>query len=824
MQPQYAQILLPLQLPTMYTYSVPESLFSEIRAGQRAVVQFGSKRLYAGLVMQLTSTAPPGNIKQILYLLDKESVVNDFQMQFWQWMASYYLCTPGEVMGAALPSGLRLSSESMVSVNPGYDISGAILTEPELRLLQYIKDKGSITIAETSRIPGIERAIAMVQSLFTRGAVELSEELAERYRPKTSKMITLSQTYHQNEPALNAIMDYLDKRAPKQSELLQVLLNQSISNNPPAMSRSSLLKTTPGTEGALRSLISKGIVDEIEVIVSRIPEATEKSHPDAIVLTQAQDQAYSQILQCMAELKPVLLFGITSSGKTEIYIKLIAETIRQGKQVLYLLPEIALTSQIIRRLQNFFGNRVGVYHSRYGEPERVEVWQKVLNQTLASETCSIILGARSAVFLPFSSLGLVIVDEEHDSSFKQHDPQPRYNARDAAVYLAAQHKAAVVLGSATPALESYFNTATGKYRLVELKERYGNVLLPVVETADLKEATRRKTMKSHFTPELIAALEEAIQNNEQAILFQNRRGFSLRIECSGCQWIPHCRHCDVTLIYHKSSNQLRCHYCGYHEPTPEACPECGNTALIMIGFGTERVEEDLALLYPDLRIERLDLDSTRSKHSYQRIIGGFEEHSIDVLTGTQMVTKGLNFEHVSLVGILNADNMIHFPDFRAFERSFQLMAQVSGRAGRKHRRGKVILQTRNPENKVIKWVINTDYEAMYNSQMEERRQFGYPPFTRLVRISLRHKEQQPLEAASVVLARELRRLFPGKILGPEYPLISRIKNLYIKDILIKLPRTAELMESKHKIKDMLDRFAASPVSNRVKIAVDVDPV
>lgn len=824
MQLQFAQILLPLQLPTIYTYSVPDSLLLDIKIGQRAVVQFGAKNLYAGLVYKLTSIPPQGNIKQILYLLDKNAVVNDFQLSFWQWMASYYLCTPGEVMASALPAGLRLSSESVVSVNPDFDIFSAILTDEELNVLSYIKNKGNITIVELARMPGIERPIARVQSLFTRGIVELSEELSERYRPKTSKIVKLSPTYHQNEPVLISILNYLTKRAPKQLELLQTLLSQTISDDLPAMPRSDMLKISPGSESALRSLISKGIVEEVEIVVSRLPEVIAKSNPDNIVLTQAQSDAFMQIRQGIEKQRPVLLFGITSSGKTEIYIKLIAEAINRGKQVLYLLPEIALTSQIIRRLQNFFGSRVGVYHSRYGEPKRVEVWQQVLNNTSVSESGSIILGARSAVFLPFSRLGLIIIDEEHDSSYKQHDPQPRYNARDAAIYLATLHKAAVILGSATPSIESYFNATKQKYALVELKERYGNVKLPVVETANIKEATRRKVMRSLFTPALIAAFEEAVKNGEQVILFQNRRGFSLRIECSGCKWIPNCRHCDVTLIYHKSANQLRCHYCGYHEPVPEACPVCGDTALVMIGFGTEKIEEELALLYPDLRIERLDLDSARSKHSYDRIIGGFEEGSVDVLTGTQMVTKGFNFENVSLVGILNADNMIHFPDFRAFERSFQLMAQVSGRAGRKHRQGKVILQTRNPEHKVIQWVINTDYYAMYNSQLKERFQFGYPPFTRLVRISLQHKEPQLLDTAAAAFARELRKQIPGNILGPEYPLISRIKNLYIKDILIKLPRTAELTVAKSKIRGLLDDFVTKPVSNRVRIAVDVDPV
>ncbi|MBN2173786.1 MAG: primosomal protein N' [Bacteroidales bacterium] len=522
--------------------------------------------------------------------------------------------------------------------------------------------------------------------------------------------------------------------------------------------------------------------------------------------------------------KPVLLHGVTSSGKTEIYIKLIAEALQSGKQVLYLLPEIALTTQIINRLRRFFGDLVGVYHSKYSENERVEIWNQVLKDSGTKSKYRIILGPRSALFLPFSELGLVIVDEEHDYSYKQFDPAPRYNARDAAIYLAGLHQANVILGSATPAVESYFNTHAGKYHLVELFKRYGDIQLPEIFVADVKKETRQKTMKSHFSSFLLEHINKSLENKEQVILFQNRRGFSLRIECDTCHWMPECKNCDVTLIYHKQINLLKCHYCGYTRQVPANCDSCGSSHLKMKGFGTEKIEDELAIYYPDAKIRRMDLDTTRSKHAYQVIINDFEEQRIDILVGTQMVTKGLDFDHVSVVGIMNADNMISFPDFRSYERSFQLMAQVSGRAGRKKKRGKVIIQTYNPHHSVIQDVINNDYKAMYQHQILERRNFKYPPFYRLVSVSLKHKDSPLLNEGAKELALLLRERLGERILGPEYPIVSRIKNLYIKNIMVKLERDEKLNARKITIRETIKDFYTLARYKSIRVITDVDPM
>jgi primosomal protein N' (replication factor Y) len=522
----------------------------------------------------------------------------------------------------------------------------------------------------------------------------------------------------------------------------------------------------------------------------------------------------------------VLLHGVTSSGKTELYIKLIRETIDQGKQVLYLLPEIALTTQIINRLRRYFGDRVGVYHSRFNEQERVEIWNRVIDVPLATEApqkYDIILGARSAVFLPFPRLGLVIVDEEHDTSFKQNDPAPRYNGRDAALWLAQAHGAKALLGSATPAIESFFNARSGKYALVEILERYGELELPKIEVVDVKQETRRGTMRSHFSSVLLDHLQAALENGEQSILFQNRRGFSLRLECETCNWMPTCKNCDVTLVYHKQSNQLRCHYCGFVTRIPEKCPECQSPHIKMKGFGTEKIEEELGILFPKAKIRRMDLDTTRSKHSYQQIITDFEQQKIDILVGTQMVTKGLDFDHVSTVCILNADNMLSFPDFRAAERGFQLMAQVGGRSGRKKKQGTVLIQTFNPRHPVIAQVVNHDYRSMVGTQMAERQKFGYPPFTRLILLKLKHKDPKVLSHASDALAAALRKSFGKKILGPEFPVVSKIMNLYIKNILVKVEREGSPAATKQKVMEEVEKIYAERIYGQLRIIIDVDP-
>jgi primosomal protein N' (replication factor Y) (superfamily II helicase) len=851
---RYADLLLPLPIKGCFTYAVPEELQESLQTGVRVVVQFGRKKLYTALVRKIHSKNPGIHVKPILVQMDIRPVVNHLQFAFWEWMAGYYMCSMGEVMNAALPPALKLSSESRIALNPDFDKDYSKFTDREYLVIAVLEQRKEISIAETAKIAGQLRVIPLINALIEKSAVQVYEEVLQRYKPKTEKFYLLADTYRSNDLDLNAILSYLENRAPKQNEVLQALLHFLELHNFPeqGISRTSLLEELPKSDAALRSLVEKEIVSERILNVSRLQNHEAASSAANIQLTSHQAEAFHQIKKHFIGHSPVLLHGITSSGKTEIYIKLIDDALRNGKQVLYLLPEIALTTQIINRLRMYFGDVVGVYHSRYGEAERAEVWNRVASwqappaqnqksddnrgeinqqnkltngpnsQDFASH--SVILGARSALLLPFSALGLLIVDEEHDSSYKQYDPNPRYHARDAAVYLAHQHQSNILLGTATPALESYFNAKTGRYAMVGLTKRYGDLLLPAVEIANVKEATRLKQMKSHFSPLLLKAIEEALAREEQIILFQNRRGFSLRIECTTCHHIPECRHCDVTLIYHKREKHLRCHYCGYSEPVPPRCPKCENPDMNLIGFGTEKVEEELALLYPEIRISRMDFDTTRSKHAHFRIIRDFEEKRIEVLTGTQMVTKGLDFDNVSLVGILNADSMISFPDFRSFERSYQLMAQVSGRAGRKNKQGKVIIQTRNPQHPVIRFVIDNNYEGMYKYQISERHKFNYPPYSRLIKLSLRHKDPEPLSIAAAGLARMLRKEFPKQILGPEFPVVGRIRNYYIKEILVKLRRDATLPQAKAKISDMIEMFLKTTSHKQVRVAIDVDPL
>ena len=606
-----------------------------------------------------------------------------------------------------------------------------------------------------------------------------------------------------------------------------MVLSRQDTNKTREVKRTELLKNGKASSSALKGLVTKNVLKVYEKVVSRIGSFEKVADVASIELMDFQEKARNAIRKAFLEKDVVLLHGVTSSGKTELYIKYIQETIDQGKQVLYLLPEIALTTQTISRLKKYFGERVGVYHSRFNENERAEIWNKVLTHGEPGKTginsYDIILGARSAVFLPFTNLGLLIVDEEHDSSFKQYDPSPRYNGRDAALYLAHLHSAKTILGSATPSIESYYNCQEGKYALVEMTERYGNMEMPEIIVVNMREELRWKKMKSHFTSVLVKQLEDALGKGEQAIIFQNRRGFALRLECETCGWMPICRNCDVTLVYHKQNHQLRCHYCGYTTFVPDTCPECKGISLKMKGFGTEKVEEELAILFPGARITRMDLDTTRTRHSHQKIINDLEERKIDILVGTQMVTKGLDFENVSTVSILNADNMLGFPDFRSAERSYQLMAQVSGRSGRKNKRGRVIIQTYNPRHPVILDVVNHDYKAMYEQQLIDRRKFKYPPFYRLVVVKIRHRDQNILNKASDELAKRLRLQFGNRVLGPEYPMVSRIMNYYLKQIMIKIERSASQTEMKKKLMQEIMEFSKRKEFSPLRLVMDVDP-
>jgi len=843
----FAEILLPLPIPGSFTYRVPYELNDKAKVGQRAVVQFGKTKIMSGLIVSLTTEVPDcNNIKYLLDILDDDPVVNAQQLQLWNWISSYYLCYLGEVIQAALPSALKLSSESKIMLSEDFEVDSMTLSDNEFLIVEALQIQPQLTITEVSKIIGYKKVMPLIKTMIEKKIVVMQEELQQKYKAKYERYVRLSNTYR-DEDKMHALMDGLSKRAYKQLELLMAffVLGGSADNEVLA---SDLLKKADATSNILSALVDKGVFETYQKRVSRLKEYKALTDVSSIVLTEKQQEAYDAIHQGFDEEKPVLLHGVTASGKTEIYIKLIQEALDEGRQVLYLLPEIALTEQIINRLKKYFGDRVGVYHSRYDNNERVEIWQQVMNfrsqrvnestgqqvvetqrlrdsetQRLGDSKYQIIIGSRSAVFLPFSDLGLIIVDEEHDSSFKQIDPAPRYSARDLAALMSKMFHARLLLGSATPSFESYFNAKQNKYHLVSLTERYGGVEMPEIIVDDLRVETRRKTMQANFGKTLVEAMNKTLEEKNQVILFQNRRGFSLRIECDHCNYIPQCINCDVSLIYHKNQNIMKCHYCGYTTSVPTECPNCHSTDLKMHGFGTERIEDDLKVVFPDANSARLDLDTTRTKNSYQYILEQFQNKETDILVGTQMVTKGLDFDSVKVVGVLNADNMLTFPDFRAYERSFQLMEQVSGRAGRKGEKGKVIIQTYQPYHPVILNVMSHDYVKFYEEQMPIRRQFNYPPYSRLVMIKLKDVDNIKLNKAASELAKIFRHVFKENLLGPEYPIVSRVKNQYIKQMIIKISKELNSNKVKDYIKNTIEDFKHNNEFKSVKIQIDVDP-
>lgn len=822
----FAEILLPLPIPGAYTYRVPFELNLKVKVGQRAVIQFGKTKIMSGLIISLSDKVPDcSNIKYLLDILDDDPVVNEKQLELWNWMSSYYMCYLGEVMQAALPSALKLSSESKISLSDDFELDSIALSDNEFLIVEALQIQPQLTITEVSKIIGYKKVMPLIKTMIEKKIVVMQEELQQKYKAKYERYVRLSNIYRDDDK-MHELMDTLSKRAYKQLELLMsfLVLGGSADNDVMA---SDLLKKAGVNSSILSAMVEKGVFESYQKRISRLKEYKALTDVDSIVLTEKQQVAFDDVHKGFDENKTVLLHGVTASGKTEIYIKLIQEAIDEGKQVLYLLPEIALTEQIINRLKKYFGDRVGVYHSRFDNNERVEIWQQVINYRRAetqSQKYQVIIGSRSAVFLPFTDLGLIIVDEEHDSSFKQIDPAPRYSARDLAAIIAKMFHARLLMGSATPSFESYFNARQNKYHLVTLSERYGGVEMPEIIIDDLRIETRRKTMQANFGKLLVDAMHETLEQKNQVILFQNRRGFSLRIECEHCNYIPQCINCDVSLTYHKNQNILKCHYCGYTANVPAECPSCHSTDLKMHGFGTERIEDDLKIFFPEAQTSRLDLDTTRTKNSYQFILDQFQNKQTDILVGTQMVSKGLDFDSVKIVGILNADNMLSFPDFRAYERSFQLMEQVSGRAGRKGAKGKVIIQTFQPQHPVILNVISHDYVKFYEEQMPIRRQFNYPPYSRLILIKLKDVDDKKLNKASDELARIFRHTFKENLLGPEYPVVSRVKNQYIKQMIIKINKDLNSNKVKVFIRNVIENFKRNLEFKSVKIHIDVDPM
>lgn len=816
---KYAVVVLPLALHDCLTYAIPEELENGVKSGVRVVVPLGKKKLYTAIVLEINDTKPDYEVKEIIEIIDNEPIITQTQISLWKWISDYYLCTMGEVMKAALPSGLKLESETMVSATPYWEAT-APLKKNEQTVLDNLSACHAISIEELSKTIGIKNVLPIVQRLIDIGAVTTGEELKEGFQAKTEAYINLAPQLLNNE-ALNRAIDSLSS-AQKQLEMLMKYISLSkvfINGEQREVSKKELIDKSNSTAQILSSLVKKNILQIYEKEVGRLNfgcnSFTSPRHP----LSEAQQTCYNQIIESFTKKNVTLLHGVTSCGKTEIYIQLIDEVLKNGKQVLFLLPEIALTTQITTRLQRVFGEKLGVYHSKFSDNERVEVWNAMLDE---EKEFKIILGVRSSIFLPFRNLGLIIVDEEHENTYKQYDPAPRYQARNCATVLAAMTNAKVLLGSATPSIESYYNATTGgKYGLVELNKRFGDIEMPEIQVVNMKEQWAHKTAVGSFSKPLIDDMKNAFRRGEQVILFQNRRGFSPYIECGSCTFIPHCIYCDVSLTYHKITNELTCHYCGYTTPLPPFCPACQNPTLKNVGIGTEKIEEEVKLIFPDKKVARLDLDVARSRKSYEKIIQDFEQGKIDILVGTQMISKGLDFARVRIVGILRADGMLHYPDFRSHERAFQLMAQVSGRAGRKGARGRVILQTSDPDHAVISQVRANAYRSMYMTQVAERNQFMYPPFCRLINLSIKGKDEKKTEQAAFVLAQNLRMIFGQRIYGPDVPIITRIQTLHIRKILIKLELSINLTQAKEKIMETINNLLAEHKS--VFVTTDVDP-
>jgi primosomal protein N' (replication factor Y) len=825
----YADLILPVPLDQHFTYRIPDYLKNECSKGKRAVVQFGKKKIYSAIIKNVHQNCPPDiNVKDIIDILDSTPLVTDTQLSFWDWMAEYYMSTIGEVYKAALPSGLRLESNTSVEYNASFFEENELpdFSQKESLVLDALKPGKPLNLEDINRILMVKNCMPFIKSLFEKGTIKIEESIEKGFQQKTEKYICLSLQYAGNEK-LNVLIEKL-KRAPKQLDLLTSYLDLSNYEEnvlPKPISQKLLVKKNQIQAGILNSLIKKGIFEIRNENVSR-HSSTQHTETNLLKpLNDFQQNALDQINTLFNEKGTVLLHGITSSGKTEIYIQLIDSYLKENKQVLYLLPEIALTTQIIERLRQAFGTKVGIYHSKFSDAERVETYNNILGIDMKDNAIpfQLILGVRSSIFLPFKNLGLIIVDEEHESSYKQYNPSPRYQARDSAIMLANLSGAKTLLGTATPSVESFYNAKSGKFGLVSVNQRFMGISLPEVIIADVKEARRKKQMKSHFTPALLYQIEIALRQGEQVILFQNRRGFALYLECFECGWIPKCKYCDVSLTYHRYTNQLVCHYCGYSHNVVDKCSNCHSTDIRTRGFGTEKIEEDLQIFFPEAKIKRLDLDSSRGKNAHSSIISDFENHRIDILVGTQMITKGLDFDNVSLVGILDANQMLNFPDFRAYERSFQLMAQVGGRAGRKIKQGKVIIQTISSENLIIQQVAKNDYENMFNTQLNERKQFRYPPFNRLINISLKHKNKAILDKAAIVYAKALRLLPELEIIGPEYPVIGRIYDFYYKNILIKLKKVNRINDFKKFIRETGKQLLKNDEFKGVQIIYDVDP-
>lgn len=817
---KFVDVIVPLPIANQYTYSLPQEMEDEVQVGCRVVVPFGRKKYYTAIVTRMHYAAPEGyETKDVSEVLDASPVLLPKQYEFWQWLAEYYLCTQGDVYKAAIPSGMKLESETWVEYNPDFE-ADAPLSEKEQRILDLLGRDTEQSVSQLEKSSGLKNVLPVIKSLLDKEAIFVKEELKRNYKPRTEARVKLVDQVA-DEASLQRLFDELS-RAPRQLAVLMkyVELSGWVAKGCTLkeVAKKELLDKSGASAAVFNGLVEKKIFEVYHQEIGRL-DKVHRETGDVNPLNVAQQQAYKDILHCFREKNVCLLHGVTSSGKTEIYIHLIREALKTGKQVLYLLPEIALTTQITERLKRVFGHRLGIYHSKFPDAERVEIWQKQLGE----ESYDVILGVRSSIFLPFHRLGLVIIDEEHESTYKQQDPAPRYHARSSAIMLASMFGAKVLLGTATPSVETYFNAVSGKYGLVELAERYQDIQLPRMELVDIKELAHQKRMQGPFSPTLVRLVKEALERKEQVILFQNRRGFAPMIECHTCGWIPKCKNCDVSLTYHKGLNQLTCHYCGYTYQVPRSCPACGGVELMHRGFGTERIEDDIKLIFPEAKVARMDLDTTRTRTAYEKIIFDFERGKTDILIGTQMVSKGLDFDHVSVVGILNADTMLNYPDFRSYERAFQLMAQVAGRAGRKNKQGLVVLQTKSPELPVIHQVMRNDYGQLYEDQLAERQVFRYPPYYRLIYVYLKHRKEEVLDQAAEEMAVRLRAGLGSRVLGPDKPPVARIQTLFIKKMMVKVEQQASMAKVRGYLLAVQRAMLEDERFRSLLIYYDVDP-
>ena len=810
----YVTVILPIAVPKPYTYYVPEELIQNIQFGVRVEVQFGKSKLYSALVMEVHAEAPKEyKPKPIISIIDQAPIIFPTQIKLWRWMSKYYVCTLGEIMNAALPSGMKLASETRVVLSPLFDENYDGFSDKEFMVTEALSIQNELSIDDIRKILNQKTVYPLITRLLDRRVIYLKEELKSGYKPKEVLCVKLAEPYASNQELLEEAFEKLS-RSNRQVEALMAFIQ--ISKNQEVVQAQDVIKKATVDHGVIKAIEKKEVFETFKKSISRIA-GYEEELVESSELSEQQVQAIEAI-KSEKDKMVTLLHGVTGSGKTRVYVELISEAIERGEQVLYLLPEIALTAQIVSRLQKIFGDQIAVFHSRMNNNERVEIWKSVLAGK------PLVMGARSGLFLPFNNLKLIIVDEEHDTSYKQIDPSPRYNARDVAVFLAQMHGAKIILGTATPSLESYHNAVRKKYQLVEMPERFGGLELPEIVIVDAKEETKKKKMQSHFTSVLLDQMKATLELGEQVILFQNRRGYAPTMRCSNCDWHSECIHCDVSLTYHKFQNNLRCHYCGYQRPIPTECPACGSKQLTLRGFGTEKIEDELKIFFPEAKIMRLDYDTARAKNAHAKIINDFEEKRIDILVGTQMVTKGLDFDNVGLVGVLSADQLLHFPDFRASERGFQLITQVSGRAGRKHKRGKVIIQTFNTSHPILKEILENDYQSFFEREIAERQEFLYPPFCRLIKITLKHKKPNILNEAAKVFASLLKKALGTRVIGPAIPGIPRVRNYYLMDMLIKMERNSEKISfAKTSIIDAIQETQSQQGFSNVRINVNVDP-